>query len=54
MGNESSRILGTGKIQSAIITQTQRKPDTEQARCDYLTKKGTKPMANIDKKYGLI
>ena len=31
------------KTQSTVVTQTQRKPDTEQARCDCFTKKGTKP-----------
>ena len=43
------RILGRGKIQSAAVTQTQRKQDENAS-----LKKVPSHVANIDKNYGLI
>ena len=47
------RILGRGKIQSAVMTQTQRKPDIEQD-VTASPKKVPSHMVNTDKYYGLI
>ena len=47
------RIRGRGKFQSAVITQTERKPDKEKVRCDSL-KKVPSHVANTDKNDGLI
>ena len=48
-GNQIRRILGRGKYQSAVVTQTQKKQDKSASM-----KKVPSHIANTDKNYGLI
>ena len=48
-GNQNRRILGRGKAESAVVTQTQKKQDENASLI-----KGTKPCGYTDKNYGVM
>ena len=50
----TTRILGSGKFRSVVITQTGRKPDTSKQDVTASLKKVPSHVVNTDKYYGLI
>ena len=50
----ATRILGRRKFQSALVTQTERKPDQSKQDVVALQKKVSSHVTNTDKNYGLI